>query len=55
MKPDGLVTILGEPCVHGKAAESTEHLIFFIHVNIMQLLPKNQIPACVCGLTLLKH
>lgn len=27
MKPDGLVTVLSEACVNGKAAESTEHLI----------------------------
>lgn len=26
MKPDGLVTVLGEACINSKAAESTEHL-----------------------------
>lgn len=27
MKPDGLVTVLGEACVNGKAAESTIHFL----------------------------
>lgn len=40
MKPDGLVTVLGEACVNGKAEESTEHpfFLFFNHNNIIQLL-----------------
>lgn len=29
MKADGLMVVLGEACVNGKAAESTEHLIYF--------------------------
>lgn len=33
MKPDGLVTVLGEACINGKTVESTSHF----HRNSLQM------------------
>lgn len=47
MKPDGLVIVLGEACVNGKAAESTEQLISFSrHINMSLLLYKYEVWIC---------
>uniref|UniRef100_A0A7N6F6C7 Tyrosine-protein kinase n=1 Tax=Anabas testudineus TaxID=64144 RepID=A0A7N6F6C7_ANATE len=50
MKPDGLVTVLGEACVNGKSApESTEHLLSFSHhINIL-LLKNMKFPNPING------
>ncbi|XP_071342355.1 tyrosine-protein kinase ZAP-70 isoform X1 [Trachinotus anak] len=55
MKPDGLVTVLGEACLNSKAAGSTEHLMllfpFLNYTNIWSLMPK---PVLVCACESLK-
>lgn len=52
MKPDGLVTVLGEACVNGKAAESTEHLVVFSHLYRHYAIATKiaELPVHVCGI-----
>lgn len=58
MKPDGLVTVLGEACPDSKAAGSTEHLLLlllfflscFLRYSVTKVKTKPQFPVHVCNI-----